>query len=261
MNPQLLMQPNEVPLGAVVFPCLPGEQPATDAPLRLLAGGVPIRGKWYPCDADGGNLSAGYEYNALVSRGVLLAPAKAYTAKDAPAGLEFAVFVDNKGVKYAEYSRHYVEVTRLSDGTFVSVCGYAYNHWLRRYTLPENAILVPHGDCKYHKTIDDAVVLPMMYEGSDVWKMLAENGAAFYFRRSAMPNETGDPDEFYYVWLPLGWALLPDEKQYTSAKFEKVVDATGPMRARGVWVERYGQKVGGISLESSVTVKGGGAFA
>lgn len=265
MNPQLLMQPNEVPLGVVVFPCLPGEQPATNAPLCLLVGGVPVRSKWYPCDVDGGSLSAGYEYDALASRGVLLAPAKAYTAKDAPTGLKFAVFVDNKGVKYEQYARHYyVEVTRLSDGTFMSVCGYVYDHWLRRYKLPDNAILVPHGDCEYHKTIDDAIVLPMMYKGSDVWKMLAENGASFY--RGTKWKET-DPDEYYHVWLPLGWALLPDDKQFTSAKLEKVVDATGAIRARVVWVEQHYRdfhsgdskvrKSGAVSLRNTIKLESG----
>ncbi|MFH1365997.1 MAG: hypothetical protein ABIG99_01235 [Patescibacteria group bacterium] len=261
MNTQLLMQPNEVPLGAVVFPCLPGKPPATDAPLRLMAGGVPTRCKWYPCNVEGGNLSAGYEFDAFVSDDVLLAPAKAYTAENAPTGLELAVFIDNKGVKYEQYPSHHIEVTRLPDGTFMSICGYAYNHWLRRYTLPENAILVPHGDCKYSKTIDDAVVLPMMYEDSNEWKMLTENGATFYFQRSPWPNKTDKPDEFYYVWLPDGWALLPDEKQYTSAKSEKVVDATGTMRARVIWIEWNGRKEGGISLEGSVTLKSGEVFA
>ncbi len=253
MNSQLLMRPDEVPLGAVVFPCLPGEEPAKDAPLRLLAGGIPIRGKWYPCDLDGGSLSAGYEYDALVSKDVRLAPAKPYSIADAPAGLEFAVFVDNKGVKYEQYPRHYVDVTRLADGTFMSVCGYAYDHWLRRFKLPDNAVLVPHGDCKYHKSIDDAVILPFKYKGSAAWNMLKENGAAFY--------EDSGPNEYYHVWLPLGWALLPDDKQYASAKFEKVIDATGTMRARVVWVEWYGQKVGAVSLEDTVTVEGGEVFS
>lgn len=261
MNAQLLMQPKEVPIGAVVFPCAPGEdKPDTEAPLRLLVGGVPARVKWYPCDADGGNLHAGFEYKAMLE-GTRFAPAKGCSPKDAPVGQELAVFIDGEPAKYDNYD-NFIDVVRLSDGTFISVCGYAYDHWLRRYQLPDNAVLVPHGDCKYDKAIDDAVVLPTMYKGSDVWKMLTENGAAFYFRQSPWPNETEEPDESYYVWLPDGWALLPGDKQYTSAKFEKVVDATGKMRARVVWAEHFGKKAGGISLENDpVVVEGGETFA
>ena len=69
-------------------------------------------------------------------------------------------------------------------------------------------------------------------------------------------------DEYYHVWLPDGWALLPGDKQYASAKFEKIVDTTGKMRALVVWTKRFGMKAGGISLENDpVVLEGGETFA
>ena len=239
----ILMQPNEVPLGTVVLPCAPGKKRGDSrAPLILLAGGVPIRRKWYPCDLDGNNLSAGFEFDAM-RKGVRFVPAKAYSPIDAPLNSEFAVFIDSKRITYEKYPRSNVEVTKLPDGTFMSVCGYAYDHWLRRYSLPKNAGLVAHATCKRDKTIDDAVILPPTWEGSDVWKMLKAIGAS-----RMMGTARLEGPEFWHVWLPSGWKLMSKMSTHTNMRQEVLVDDTGVERAIATWVTLGWKKGGDIKL-------------
>src|SRR3989344_6299650 len=235
----LLMQPSEVPVGAVVLPCLPGQdEPDTEAPLRLLFGGVPMRAKWYPCDLEGNNLSAGCDY-AKIADGIRFAPAQAYSTANAPLGQQFAAFVDGVRIKYEQYPHRHVEVTKLLDGTFMSVCGVAYDHWLRRYQLPDGAVLVAYSTCNRNATTDDAVKLPELYEGDDVWKMFREAGAKFM---RGYPKH-GDP-QFFWVWLPPGWKLAPHERRFTSATFQVVVDDAGVGRALATCA-KLGGRMGG----------------
>lgn len=237
------MTPHEVPFGAVVLPCLPGKKPDAHAPLKHLVGGVPARAKWYPCDLDGSNICAGYEYDAILE-GVRFAPAKAYSLAGAPCGHKFAIFVDGKRIKYTKYPRNYVEVTKLTDGTFMSTCGYAYDHWLRRYELPKKTILMAHGTSQRDATIDDAVVLPVILKDSDVWKMLRGVGAKFM---SGTRWNPGDP-EYFHVWLPSGWKVMPKEPTYENMRQEVVIDDNGGERAVARWVTLGSRAGGSMSL-------------
>ena len=61
--------------------------------------------------------------------------------------------------------------------------------------------------------------------------------------------------------------MIPSEQQYTSVRFEHVVDGTGMMRARVAWVEQtyrdlYSgdpkvRKSGAVSLENAIKLESG----
>ncbi len=145
---QIILTKNQVPVGTVVFPCLLGDDTLkTDAPLILLLGGVPTRIKWYPCDDDGRVVSGGFEFDGMKEE-VRYVPARCYSCQEAPTGEMLAVFVSGEHIKYDTYD-FLVEVCKQPDGTFASICGYAYDYWHRPYTIPENAVLVPHGKWKW----------------------------------------------------------------------------------------------------------------
>lgn len=227
MAPALLMCPQEVPWGAIAYVCPKGmdEPPADASIVRRLLGGVPTRGKWYPSDAQGQILGSGF---TRPKRGVRFAPVKTYSLLEAPIGWEFAVFAGGKRVKYDEpYNDTYVDVTKLADGTFMSVDGHAHDHWLRRYEMPTDALLVSYSEkCNYKKTIDDAVVLPVVDKNSEVWKMLSEAGGC---------EQEGYLGEPHYVWLPDGWLIIPRDG-FTSAEMQIIVDEKGATRATVVWL-------------------------
>ncbi len=263
MNAQLKLRPHEVPLGALMFPHLPGEEFPSDRAFRPLVGGVPSRRKWYTFDIEGKTLLGGAGEDENFKEDVYFTPVKSYVRADAPPKTQFAVFIGGRRAKYDKYPDCYVEVTKLADGTLMSVGGTAYDHWLRRLGFPEDAVLIPHSECEYERSFDDAVVLPLK-EYSDAMNMLAKAGAAFYYSHA---RKEGDPDEFYFVWLPPGWKVIPSEQQYTSARFEHVVDNTGMMRARVAWVEQHGRdlyndeptvrKSGAVSLENTIKLESG----
>lgn len=266
MNPQLLLQASEVPLGALVFPRLHGVPDNDTVAWKPLIGGVPPRRKWYTFDLDGKELRGGMGEEQEFKDELRFLPTKAYTRANAPLKTEFAIFINGTRAKYDKYPDRYIEVTKLADGTLMSVGGTAYDHWLRRLGFPEDAVLVPHGECKYESSLDDAIVLPLE-EYSDAKNMLARAGAQFY---------PGDLPEgyissgFYHVWLPAGWKLIPSEQQYTSATFEHVVDDTGMMRARVCWMEEHYRdlhsgdpkvrKSGAVSLENTIKLESGEIF-
>ena len=254
MNKQLMLKPHEVPLGALMFPHLPGEEFPSDRAFKPLIGGVPRRRKWYTFDLEGKTLLGGAGEDENFKEGVCFTPVNACVRADAPLKTKFAVFINGAWAKYHKYPNCRVEVIKLADGTLMSVGGTAYDHWLRRLGFPEDAVLIPLSECKYEKSFDDAVVLPLKKYG-DVRDMLAKAGADFYY--SGHARKEGDPDEFYFVWLPPGWKVIPSEQQYTSVAFELVVDDTGMIRARVAWKVR---KSGAASIENPVRVEGGEIF-
>ncbi len=242
----ILMDPSEVPLRALVRACAPGQStPVEGPPLLPLLGGVPIRRKWYPSDAKGRVLGAGYEQ---ILEGVRFTPVTTYSPNDAPRGERLALFIDGIRATYQKYPYEYVDLARLPDGTFISVSGYAYDHWLHRYPLPETAQLVAHGPCEYQASLDDAVVLPVLYRDGGVWEMLEEAGATFMRGTQWKPS---DPEHFH-VWLPAGWSLKVTRTIGSSsftARSEVLIDHTGAVRASVTWATLSGRAAGEISLK------------
>lgn len=154
MNAQpFFLKPDHVPVGMLAYVCAPGTKtPETDhsgallPPLKLLFGGVPMRAKWYIFDpARKGMPSGGFEYDAIRAD-AHFTPVETFSEDNAPVRKEYAVFVNGERLKYDDYPKEFVKVATATDGRVVSFNGYAYNHWLREYNLPKNAVLVQTGD-------------------------------------------------------------------------------------------------------------------
>lgn len=245
MQEQIYFQPTEVPIGALVRFCIPdSDEPVDDVPaLTCLLGGVPHRPKLY--DLTGDNPAIFGECDKFVD-GVRFVPAETYSAETAPEKMAFIVHSGGDWLNYEAYPRYRMLVTKLDDGTFMSVCGYAYDHWLRRLELPEDARLVSTGKCERMQTVDDATLL-FVSPRSKEWKMLEEAGCAFYRARSESFVSDSDP---HYVWMPDGWHLEQTDRRFMGddGREYEIKDAEGTVHAHAIFFPWEGKQGGGVSI-------------
>jgi hypothetical protein len=110
--------------------------------LKVLAGGVPTRGKFYPLDDDGKIVGSGFEE---MREGVRFMPVEVFSPTEVPLDVErqYAVFVDGKVIEYEGSKQHDHVIMSTVGGKLVSSNGYEHVHFHRPYELPENALLVP----------------------------------------------------------------------------------------------------------------------
>lgn len=249
MYEQIYFQPTEVPIGALVRFCIPGsDEPVDDVPaLTCLLGGVPHRPKLY--DLNGDNPAIFGECDKFVD-GVRFVPADIYTAETAPEMMEFIVHSDSDWLNYEAYPRYRMRVTKLADGSFISVCGYAYDHWLRRIDLPEDARFVSTGKCERTQTVDDATML-FVEPRSKEWAMLEEAGCTFHqvhFGDFAGKNP-------YHVWMPDGWHLEKTDRRFmgNDGQEYEIKDAEGTVHAHAIFFPWEGKQCGSVSIREKAS--------
>lgn len=244
MQQQIYFQPTEVPIGALVRFCIPGsDEPVDDIPaLTCLLGGVPHRPKLY--DLNGKMKTIFGECDKFVD-GVRFVPAETYTAEIAPGEMKFLVYYESTWLNYEAYPRHRMLVTKLADGTFMSVCGYAYKHWLRRIELPEDACLISTGKCERTQTVDDATLL-FVEPRSEAWTMLEEAGCTF--QQESQGNFADIKP--CHVWMPTGWHLEQNDRRFMGddgQEFE-IKDAKGTIHAHAIFFTWQGKKSGSVTI-------------
>lgn len=246
MQEQIYFQPTEVPIGARVRFCIPGsDDPVDDVPpLTCLLGGVPNRPKLY--DLTGDNPAIFNECANFVE-GVRFVPADIYTAETAPEGTEFIIHSAGDWLNYEAYPRYRMLVTKLADGSFMSVCGYAYDHWLRRVDLPEDARLVSTGKCERTQTVDDATIL-FVEPYSKEWAALEEAGCTFH---QVHFGDFADKHP-YHVWMPEGWHMEETGRDFlsndTGTKEYVIKDSEENAQAFAIFFKWNGQQAGGLRL-------------
>lgn len=250
MSTHIYFQPTEVPIGARVLFCIPGnDEPASDIlPLTCLFGGVPQRPKLYDCNGD--NPAIFGECAAFVE-GVRFVPAEIYTVETAPEETKFIVHSKGDWLNYEAYPSEWMIVTKLGDGTLMSVCGFAYNYWLRRIELPADARLIPIGKCKYTRSVDDAMLL---FLSSRSRERVALETAGCTFRHEPFGNYTDQKDAFH-VWLPDGWCLERTDRRFNGddGREYEIRDTDGNVYAYAIFFTWNKQRYGGVRIRENAS--------
>lgn len=162
---KLFLTEKQVPVGTTVAIYLDGKnEPESDKYgqmiFKVLYGGIPMRKNFYPVDlikvtpweeiieSNGEKKMVGNSIIATSMSGfkpnIRFVPLQMFTLNDAPVCSEFAIFVEGKLLFYpAPYSDDEVSIRTNEEGRLLSNNGYAYDYYMKEYTLPKNAILVP----------------------------------------------------------------------------------------------------------------------
>jgi hypothetical protein len=250
MQAQIYFKPTEVPLGTKVRFCIPGsDKPVDDVPaLTCLLGADCRTARLYVMT--GKNPSIFGDCNSFIE-GVRFVPDATYTTKTAPEKMEFIVYSDSSWLKYEAYPDYRMLVTKLADGTFMSVCGYAYKHWLRRIKLPKGARLVSTGECEYLRTVDDATLL-FVEPRSEEWVLLEKAGCTFY--KEQFGNFVGKNP--YHVWMPKGWSLVKNDRVVMGGEGCEydIKDGVGKIQAYAIFFPWEGKQSGTVAIRDKAKV-------
>lgn len=245
---KLMLKPDQVPAGMLAYVCAPGTNtPETDEggtqlpPLKLMFGGVPMRAKWYIFDpVNDGVPSGGFEYDEI-RPGTQFTPVETFSAEYAPVRREYAVFVDGERLKYDDYPKEFMKVAKATDGRIVSFNGYAYDHWLRDYKLPDGALLVQTGEfaAEWDFAVLGCIGIPKPNVGQRT--ALEKLGVTFFDhapfgRISGMVGPMSVSFSFrdyVAVKLPTGWRRAGGNVAYCKCPFDiEIFDAKGHRVAR-----------------------------
>ncbi|MFA4819037.1 MAG: hypothetical protein WC621_04285 [Patescibacteria group bacterium] len=179
---KLFLTEQEVPVGATVVVYLEGKnepeevEPGKSMAFRVLYSGVPTRKKFHPVelielpvlgedhpDKDfllelGLKIGTALCLKATALAGcfkpnVRFSPLQTFTTNNIPPNTLFAVFVDNKRMKY-KTGEHFVELKSDKNGRLISIGDYEYDSYLKEFSLAPEAVLVPTSDIgRYEKDV------------------------------------------------------------------------------------------------------------
>lgn len=139
----LLLKRGQIHVGMTVAMVLKGKNlPELDEkgkPLlfKILAGGVPIRVKFYPIEE--GKISSGYDN---VKPEMQFMPIHVFSPEEAPVDTDFVVLINGERQNY-ESSINTVYLFKDRDGSILSVNSYEDKFLYKKFPLPANAQLVP----------------------------------------------------------------------------------------------------------------------